>query len=406
MSRSCVGNLQRCSDDAASPCCQGQQHRNASAHRAGYGICGNACIKPGAIAKKVRTRQAFTLAELLVSVFVLVIIIFIVAQLMTSATAITRTGNKHVDTDTQARVVLDRMALDFAQMVKRTDVDYYVKQRSGYNGHGNGHGWGQGHNGDQGSDQIAFFTQVPGYYPSGAQYPPTTQSSISLVAYRVNESTSTDPAYGRLERMAKGLLWNGVDTATGQNGKYPIVFFPGQVTASPVAGPWAGAWSAAINNSNSAASRDDDYEVIGPGVFRLEYYYLLKNGRVTDWPWDRWTLPSQITITNPTNIGLSQLEAIAVSIAVIDPAGRALIQAASANAAYGDILDVATDMADFRNARGRGVGGQRIGDLEAQWKGVVESIAQTGRTPSNRLIPPESAKGIRIYNRYFDLKSL
>jgi hypothetical protein len=44
--------------------------------------------------------------------------------------------------------------------------------------------------------------------------------------------------------------------------------------------------------------------------------------------------------------------------------------------------------------------------LEAQWKGVVESIAQTGRTPSNRLIPPESAKGIRIYNRYFDLKAL
>src|SRR5258708_6904015 len=99
----------------------------------------------------------FTLAELLVSVFVLVIIIFMVAQLLTTAAAITRTGHKHIDTDTQARTVFDRMALDFAQMLKRTDVDYYVKQASGYNGHGNGHGWGQGHNGDKGSDQIAFF---------------------------------------------------------------------------------------------------------------------------------------------------------------------------------------------------------------------------------------------------------
>ena len=58
-----------------------------------------------------------------------VIIIFMFAQLMTSATAVTRTAHKHIDTDTQARVVFDRMALDFAQMLKRTDIDYYVKPR-------------------------------------------------------------------------------------------------------------------------------------------------------------------------------------------------------------------------------------------------------------------------------------
>src|SRR6266576_6474732 len=168
--------------------------------------------KPFAIATARRTREAFTLkqrgrsrgftlAELLVSVLVVAIIILMATQLMTSSTAITRTGNKHIDTDTMARAVLDRMTLDFAQMLKRTDVDYYVKQPSGYKGHGNGHGWGQGKNGDKGSDQIAFFSHVPGYYPSGAQSP------ISLVAYRVNESTSTSAAYGRLERLAKGLLW-------------------------------------------------------------------------------------------------------------------------------------------------------------------------------------------------------
>src|SRR5437762_8327929 len=167
-----------------------------------------------------RKTGGFTLAEILVSMFVLGIILFMVAQLMTSAAAITRTGNKHIDTDTQARVVVDRMALDFAQMVKRTDIDYYVKQRSGYNGHGNGHGWGQGKNGDKGSDQMAFFSAVPGYYPSG--YTVGQQSPISLVAYRVTESTQTWAAqrYGRLERMAKGLIWNAVDT--GNNAPCPI----------------------------------------------------------------------------------------------------------------------------------------------------------------------------------------
>jgi hypothetical protein len=109
-----------------------------------------------------------------------------------------------------------------------------------------------------------------------------------------------------------------------------------------------------------------------------------------------------VTISSPQQIGLSQVEAIAVSIAVIDPAGLALINGVSPDR----ILDLAADMADFKNANGRGVGGQKIGDLEYQWKTVVESVAQTGQTPSGLPVPPEAAKTIRIYNRYFDLKTL
>ena len=356
---------------------------------------------------KARPRcGAFTLMELLVSVVVLVMIIFVVAQLTNSATAVTRTGNKHIDTDTQARVVFDRMALDFAQMLKRTDIDYYVKQRSGYKGHGNGHGWGQGKNADKGSDQMAFFSAVPGYYPSGD--PAGAHSPISLVAYRVNENTQSWAAgsYGRLERMAKGLHWAGVDDNNATNKPYPVIFVPGQVTAG--AGPWGGQWQAAINNDNTQnTSFDADYEVIGPGVFRFEYFYLLKNGRVTDWPWDRWedTINRQ-KISDPPSIGLSQLEAIGVAIAVINPEARALIQAASSNVGYGDVTDIAADLADFKNANGIGNAGKKIGDMENKWKTVVESIAQTGQTLSNRLIPREAAKGIRIYSRYFDLKTL
>src|SRR6266550_5316372 len=162
------------------------------------------------------TRGGFTLAELLVSMAVLIIITLMLTQLMTNATAITRTAHKHIDTDTQARVVFDRMALDFAQMLKRTDIDYYVKQRSGYNGHNNGHGWGRGKNGDKGSDQIAFFSAVPGYYPSN---PAGEHSPISLVAYRVTESTQSWAAasYGGLSRMAKGLHWAGVDDSSATN---------------------------------------------------------------------------------------------------------------------------------------------------------------------------------------------
>src|SRR5207245_7984082 len=81
-----------------------------------------------------------------------------------------------------------------------------------YDGQRNGDGWGQRkQTGQQGSDQIAFFSQVPGYYPaSGAQSP------ISLVAYRVNEGANTNPVFLRLQRMGKGLLWNGVDNPNRQ----------------------------------------------------------------------------------------------------------------------------------------------------------------------------------------------
>jgi len=369
-----------------------------------------------AIAPRRRTAAGFTLAELLVSIFVVVIITVIASQLMSSASAIVRTGHKHFDTDTAARVVLDRMALDFAQMVKRTDVDYYVKQRI-YSGHGNGHGCGQGHNNDLTSDQIAFYSQVPAYNPDPATFSSTKQSPVSLIAYRVNESTAGQDAarYGRLERMSKALLWNGVSNNTGNGSYYPIVFQTGQIDAScsqnscPCSGnlgPWANAWSAAVCNTNN--SRDPDYEVVGANIFRFEYYYLLKNGRVTDWPWDRFDDANQtrISITNPLPaIGLSQIRAIAVSIAAIDPASRALIQQAhSANAAYGDILDVAAELPDFKNGCGRGNSQKSIGTLETEWKGIIESITQTGLTDTGKLIPREAARGIRVYNRYFDLK--
>ena len=96
-------------------------------------------------------------------------------------------------------------------------------------------------------------------------------------------------SYGRLERMAKGLHWAGVDDNNATNKTVTRLFCP-RANDCLRAGPWAAQWQAAINNDNTQnTSFDSDYEVIGPGVFRFEYFYLLKNGRVTDWPWDRWS---------------------------------------------------------------------------------------------------------------------
>jgi type II secretory pathway component PulJ len=352
-------------------------------------------MKRFAIVNAGRTSNAFTLIELLISLAVTAMIILMVAQLMNSATAVTRTSSKHIDTDSQARAVLDRMALDFGRMLKRTDVDYYIKQpTTKYKGHDplKGHGSGKKlQSGQQLNDQIAFFSQVPGYSPP----PGGAQSPVSLVAYRVNNYSSSK-SYLTLERMGKSLLWNGVSNSTSANNNnpnivYPIVFLPGTIDAT-------GPWSAAVNNdtSNNQRSQDSDYETIGPQVFRFEYYYLLKNGKVTDAPWE--TDAGHDSAWFQAN-GLIDIQAIAVAIAVIDPANRALIPTAS-------LFEIADDMADFKTAPGRGFGGaKKIGDMEIQWNEVVQSVASTGRTSDNSLVPAAAASAIRIYNRYIDLRN-
>src|SRR5438874_13246099 len=74
--------------------------------------------------------DAFTLVELVVTVGVLVLLVLLFTQLLNSAANITTLGHKQMDADSEARQVLDRMAIDLAQMVKRSDVDYFLKAPS------------------------------------------------------------------------------------------------------------------------------------------------------------------------------------------------------------------------------------------------------------------------------------
>src|SRR5207253_9787899 len=110
----------------------------------------------------VKGREAFTLAELVVSVGVLVLIIFLAMQLLNSATTVTTLAHKRMDEDAQTRQLFDRMAIDFAQMVKRSDIDYYVKSSWFATGAPPGPA-GVRTLLQPGNDQIAFYCSVPGY---------------------------------------------------------------------------------------------------------------------------------------------------------------------------------------------------------------------------------------------------
>jgi hypothetical protein len=322
----------------------------------------------------------FTLVEMLISITVLVLIVLVVSSMVNSATSLTTARTKQITTDTQARVVFDRMAVDFARMLKRTDVDYYFKtdDPSQYPGHSYGHSQGHGQRGQSSNDQMAFFSQVPGYYPSG--FTPSNDSPLSVVAYRVN-SDSTSANYNKLERMGVGLLWNGVSNAPPNNPGYtsPIVFGQG----TPLGSVFTGTWPNATNTSSDPA-----YEVIAPGVFRFEYNYLLKNGILSENPF--------IDTTARQINGLADVEAISVIIAVIDSKSRALLSDQN-------ILDLAAQMWDFHTVNIHpppGHGNAMANDIELQWESVIETNISSGA------MPPVALSAIRTYTRYFDLNNL
>jgi hypothetical protein len=282
----------------------------------------------------------FTLAELIISVGVLVLLVLLSTQLLKSAATVTTLGHKQMDADAQARQLLDRMAIDFAQMVKRSDLDFFAKGTLAPNSVG-----GAMNGTPAVNDQIAFYSAVPGYYPSTG-----SQSPVSLVAYREN-------AQNKLERMGVGLVWNGVSL-----NDTPVVFMPLTISAT---------WPSATNLAASPTP-EPRAEVIGPQVIRFEYYYLLNNGTFSVTPW--------ITGTHTSVSGMQDVSAIVVDIAVIDPKSKVLLTPAQITSLAGQLVDYAS--------------GRPAGWLRTQWQTTLDG---------NTTLPRPAISGIRVHERFIYL---
>src|SRR4030095_8852750 len=76
--------------------------------------------RPQAARLPLQRSRAFTLAELMVSVGVLVLIVLLSSQLFKATGTVTTLGHIQMNADAQGRQLLDRMAVDFAQMIKRS----------------------------------------------------------------------------------------------------------------------------------------------------------------------------------------------------------------------------------------------------------------------------------------------
>lgn len=273
---------------------------------------------------------------MLVAVSVLSLLVLLISQLFNNAAALTTTGSRRLDADSQTRPLFERMALDFSQAIKRSDVSYYLKTEA---------------TPMIGNDLAGFYSAVQGYYP-------TTPSPVSVVAYRVNSDSSNSLAYNCLERMGKGLDWNGA-SATNT----PVVFRP-----LTLHGTWPSVASSSAYDETDPAKRT--YEIIGSQVFRFEYYYLEKaTGNLVAYPAAWTSLPA---------VAIKDAAAIVVAIAVIDPKSKVILS-------NSQIATLIAGLPDYAS-------GLRPGELLAQWQSVLNNLTN---------LPRPALSGIRLYERCF-----
>lgn len=293
---------------------------------------------------------AFTLVELLVATVVLALLIATVAQLTNNATTVITNSRKHMDADSQARLVFDRIANDLSRMLKRKDVDYYFDKSAG-------------------NDRFFFYSEAPAYFSNGSN-----KSPVSLIGYRINSSL-------QLERLGKGLAWDGAATGSSP-GSVLFLTYPA-ASPPPAAGPTpypastiSGNWPDVVSDS----STDPDFHVIGEQVYRMEFCYLLKSGVLSNTPY---------IAPNTTINGFQDVSAIVVALAILDSSSQAPITDTS------KMVGALSDLSDAELVA------TPAKTLAQTWLNAVdsESFAKTSG------IHQAAAAQVRIYQRYFYLNN-
>jgi hypothetical protein len=190
-------------------------------------------------------------------------------------------------------------------------------------------------------------------------------------------TNSSSPNYNKLERMGKGLVWNGVTatpTATPIPNPTPTPYPAMQFLPMTISVTWP--------ITTNSSSTDSAYELIGPYVFRFEYYYLLTDGTLSITPW----------VTGHSSVaGMRDVAAIVVTIAVIDPQSRVLL---SDSTNPPQIAKVAGTLVDFSTGSSHGPGW-----LVSQWQSVLNNPTDG----TVKAMPRPAFSAIRIYERYFYL---
>lgn len=216
-------------------------------------------------------RAGFTIVELLAATAVLTVLILIVSQMVSSTSRTVGHDERRLESDANARMVFDRMQMDLDGMPKRGDLDISFIKNSG---------------GDS-NDSFFFYSQAPGSAATA-----TNRSTLSLVGYAV------DTAY-HLDRYGKGLFWDGgTDTVNFLTFSSTTSYTP--ESQSTIAGTYGSALTTVPLTGDVPT---DPWQMLSGSVFRMEIVFLLKDGKYSNYPGIGVTGESSYPTSSDVSVG-------------------------------------------------------------------------------------------------------
>jgi hypothetical protein len=282
-----------------------------------------------------------------------------------TASRLTDTTNRNIDSSSEAEQILDRIGQDVVRMINRPDVDQYYVNSTG-------------------NDEFFFYCQSPGYFSTTTTT--SQQSPISLVGFRI--STTANPASApSLERAAQGLTWSA-------SGGSPFLVFPARTSVTQSLAATAGTipslWGTVVNDPDTSPSF---WHTIGNQVFRLEICYQLRDGTFTLTPPSSSSPPTASTATTsplpPVPGSVNDTTGLVVSIALLDTKSRQMVPATSWTSLIAALPDPSQSDLSATPVR----------LMESVWKARLNDSAFA----SVAGIPPAAAAQIRVYQRIYAL---
>jgi prepilin-type N-terminal cleavage/methylation domain-containing protein len=220
---------------------------------------------------KPRSRDAFTLAELLISMAILVLLLALVMRIVAGTASLIRASSAQIDTASLARIVLDRFDNDFsgALLSNGSTAVYYSDSTV------------------DGNSAVAFVTSARARGPTTTTQPWTTDTRAAFVGYKVtpfNQLVATNtfqsvPSLGRgdgritcnvqdIGNKATQNLWDLFGTTN--------LRLPNDISVNP------------LPNQPIPSPRPDEkalnWQIAADAAFRLHVSFLLNDGRVVQTP--------------------------------------------------------------------------------------------------------------------------
>jgi len=311
--------------------------------------------------------RGFTLIEVMVATVILVLIFVLILQIVNGASRVATMGQKILDADNQARMVFDRMAFDFEAMLKRPDADaIFSKSAPG------------------GNDAIFFYSEAPASMDPSSSGALQMQGAVALVGYRVN--TANHPF--QLERLGKGLTWDGAAGSAPPGG--PVYLnYPNGISSPPaLATTLPGNWPGTFGQPPYTTGTDADYQVISDQVYRMDFCFLMSTGS--------FFTPAPLTSgsTWRSTQGFKDVAAVVVTIAILDGHSRQMLPASQFNTIMQNAV-TALPPSNTAATPGNAAG------IALQWMSVANSGGGLGTGGPSAAI----AGQIRVYQRYFYLNT-